>query len=54
MTNGHAGQTARLPVLLTTDKARDTWLLRTPSEAAALVQPIAGDALKIVQDGFNK
>ena len=44
----------RSPVLLTTDEQRDAWLLGTPAEAAALVRPIAGDSLAIVQEGFEK
>jgi putative SOS response-associated peptidase YedK len=44
----------RSPVLLTTDEQRDAWLLGTPAEAAALVRPIAGDKLLVVQEGFDK
>ena len=44
----------RSPVLLTIDEQRDAWLLGTPAEAAALVRPIAGDSLLIVQEGFDK
>ena len=44
----------RSPVLLTTDYDRDRWLLGTPDEAAAVIGPIAGDALAIVQEGFEK
>ncbi len=44
----------RSPVLLTTDEQRDAWLLGTTAEATALVKPIAGDALQIVQEGFEK
>ena len=44
----------RSPLLLTTDEARDTWLDGTPVEAAAIVKPIFGDALRIVQEGFEK
>lgn len=44
----------RSPVLLTTDEQRDAWLLGTPAEAAALVRPIAGNSLAIVQEGFEK
>ena len=44
----------RSPVLLTTDEQRDAWLLGTPAEAAALVRPIAGEKLLVVQEGFEK
>jgi putative SOS response-associated peptidase YedK len=44
----------RSPLLLTTDEARDTWLDGAPAEAAAMVRPTSGDALRIVQEGFEK
>jgi putative SOS response-associated peptidase YedK len=44
----------RSPVLLTTDEQQDAWLLGTHVEAAALVRPISGDILSIVQEGFEK
>jgi hypothetical protein len=44
----------RSPVLLTTEEQRDAWLLGTTAEAAALVRPIAGDDLLMVQEGFEK
>lgn len=44
----------RCPVLLTTEEQRDAWLLGTPTEAAALVRPITGESLLIVQEGFEK
>ena len=44
----------RSPLLLMSDEARDTWLDGTQAEAAALVRPISGDVLRIVQEGFDK
>jgi hypothetical protein len=44
----------RSPLLLITDEDRDTWLDGTPAEAAALVKPISGDVLRIVQEKFDK
>lgn len=37
--------------MLTTEEQRDAWLFGTTAEAAALVRPIAGDDLPIVQEG---
>ncbi len=44
----------RSPLLLMSDEARDTWLDGSRNEAKALVRPISGDALRIVQEGFEK
>lgn len=44
----------RSPVLLTSDAARQAWLRGTPQEAATLIAPIRGEALTIVQAGFEK
>lgn len=44
----------RSPLLLMSDEARDTWLDGSLIEAKALVRPISGDALRIVQEGFEK
>ena len=44
----------RSPVILITDEDRQTWLHGTPKEAAALVKPIDGTALRIVQAGAEK
>ena len=44
----------RSPVLLTTDDACDTWLNGTSREAVALITPIPGEALRIVQASLDK
>lgn len=44
----------RSPVLLTTDAERDTWLDGTAHSAMALVKPIDGERLRIVQAGPEK
>ena len=44
----------RSPLVLMTNEARDTWLDGSSAEAAALIRPISGDALRVVQEGFEK
>jgi putative SOS response-associated peptidase YedK len=44
----------RMPVLLTTQAAADTWLNGTPDAAFALVQPADAAAMHIVRAGFDK
>jgi putative SOS response-associated peptidase YedK len=44
----------RMPVLLTTDDAMDTWLRGTTDEAFALARPFAPEAMQIVREGFAK
>lgn len=44
----------RSPVLLTTDDERDAWLTGSPDEAKALIRPIDGESLRIVQAGPEK
>jgi len=44
----------RSPVLLTTEAEREIWLLGSPGEARALIRPIDGDRLRIVQAGPRK
>lgn len=44
----------RMPVLLATDEARDTWLKGTPAAAFSLARPYPSEAMRIVQEGFEK
>ncbi|MGD9804107.1 MAG: SOS response-associated peptidase [Hyphomicrobiaceae bacterium] len=44
----------RSPVLLTSDEDRDLWLDGTADDALALVKPIDGNRLAIVQAGLEK
>jgi len=44
----------RSPVLLTTDAERDAWLTGSADEARALIAPIDGSRLRIVQAGLEK
>jgi putative SOS response-associated peptidase YedK len=44
----------RMPVLLTTQTAMDTWLSGTPDEAFALARPYDPDRMRIVREGFGK
>jgi putative SOS response-associated peptidase YedK len=44
----------RMPVLLTTESAVDTWLNGTPDDAFALAQPTAAETMRIVREGFDK
>jgi putative SOS response-associated peptidase YedK len=44
----------RSPLLLTSDEQRDTWLDGTTADATALVRPIDGALLRIVQAGSEK
>jgi putative SOS response-associated peptidase YedK len=44
----------RMPVVLADAEAQETWLAGTAREAFALARPLAADALRIVQDGFEK
>lgn len=44
----------RMPVLLTSDDAMETWLRGTPTEAFALARPHDQAALRIVREGFDK
>lgn len=44
----------RSPVLLTTEAERDAWLNGSADEARALIRPIDGDRLQIVQAGPDK
>lgn len=44
----------RMPVLLASDEACETWLDGTPDEAFALAHPFPADAMTIVREGFEK
>jgi putative SOS response-associated peptidase YedK len=44
----------RSPVILTTDKERDIWLGNDADAARALIRPLDGDRLRIVQAGTEK
>ena len=44
----------RMPVLLTTQGACETWLAGTPQEALALVREHPPEAMQIVREGFDK
>ena len=44
----------RSPVLLTSEAEWSAWLAGSDDEAMKLVAPIAGDSMRIVQDGFSK
>jgi putative SOS response-associated peptidase YedK len=44
----------RMPVLLTTEDAMDTWLRGSSDEAFALARPHAPEAMQIVREGFHK
>jgi putative SOS response-associated peptidase YedK len=44
----------RSPVILTTDEEREAWLRGSAEEARALVRPLAGERLRLVQVGVEK
>jgi len=44
----------RMPVLLASKDDFETWLTGTPKEAFALVRAYPADAMRMVQDGFEK
>ena len=44
----------RSPVILTTDDERDSWLQGSLNEATALIRPLDGDRLHMVQASAEK